>query len=343
MNRHTIRRILAIIALMAPVPAVAQGLFKKPDALEVTITTGLGKLIRDRDSTERVTHGAELSYKDSAGTAVTVAITLRTRGHFRRQARNCDFPPLKVEMTKDVARKTIFEGNRTLKLASSCRPSSSDYEQYILQEYSLYRMYQALTPWSFRTRLAHVTFQDSTGKSKPVQSWAFFVEDDGDLAQRRSSKKFETKGALFDDLEPQQFGLMQLFAYMAGNTDWSVAGLHNVTMLRDSSGTVHPVPYDFDWSGAVEARYSFPDKSLPIRTVRDRLWRGDCRTAEEMAPVFERFKARRASMDSAYTALDPLTPAVKGRMKKYFDEFWPMLDNPAKTVATFKRSCGDRN
>ncbi len=181
-----------------------------------------------------MTHGAELSYNDSSGKPVKVAITLRTRGHFRRQARNCEFPPLKVEMAKAAAARTLFEGNRTLKLVTSCRPSNADYEQYVLQEYALYRIYQALTPWSYRTRLAHIAYRDSAGKAKPVDSWAFFVEDDGDLAQRRGSKKFQTTGAMFEHLEPTEFGYLQLFEYMSGNTDWSVSGLHNVTLMRDS-------------------------------------------------------------------------------------------------------------
>lgn len=337
-------RILVFAALFVPAPVLAQGLFRRTEPLEITITTALGKLIRDRDSTDRVMHGGELSYKDSSGTMVKVAIELRTRGHFRRQARNCDFPPLKVEMSKPSAKNTIFEGNRTLKLASSCRPSRDDYEQYILQELAVYRMYQALTPWSYRTRLAHVTYQDSSGKAKPVQSWAFFVEDDGDLAQRRDVKKLEIKGATFEDIEPQKSGLMQLFAYMVGGTDWSLSGLHNVTLLRDSVGVVHAVPFDFDWTGAVDARYAFPDKSLPIPNVRTRLWRGDCRTAEAMTPTIERFLARRAAMDSAYTTLSPMmTPAVMEKMRKYLAEFWPMLDNPKKLVAEFKRVCRDRN
>lgn len=337
-------RILLFAALVIPSPGLAQGLFKRNDPLDITITTALGKLIRDRDSTDRVLHAGELSYKDSSGAEVKVAIALRTRGHFRRQARNCDFPPLKVEITKPAAKNTIFEGNRTLKLTTNCRPSSRDYEQYILQEFAIYRMYQALTPWSYRTRLARVTYQDSTGKAKPVQSWAFFVEDDGDLAQRRDAKKFDTKGAAFEDLEPEKSGLMQLFEYMVGGTDWSVSGLHNVSLLRDSVGVVHAVPFDFDWTGAVDARYAFPDKSLPISDVRTRLWRGECRTVEAWAPTFQRFQSRRATMDSAYTTLSPMmTPAVMEKMRKYFADFWPLLDNPKRLVAEFKRVCRERN
>lgn len=335
--------VLLALLLIASAPAGAQGLFKNTDPLRITITAGMGALIRDRDSTDRVMHGAELSYPDSTGAAITMGIELRTRGHFRRQSRNCDFPPLKVEIKKEVAKNTLFEGNRTLKLATNCRPSRGDYEQYILQEYALYRMYQALTPWSFRTRLVHVTYQDSTGKAKPVQSWGFLVEDDGDLAQRRNVRTFSEMGATFDDLEATNFGYIQLFQYMVGNTDWSVGGLHNIALLRDSIGTVYPVPFDFDWSGAVDARYAFPDKSLPIRAVRDRLWRGDCRTAEDMAPVIKRFLSRRAEMDSVYVTLAPLTTPVRDRMRKYFDEFWQDLANPQKLASEFKRSCADGN
>jgi len=333
----------AACLLGAPAVIGAQGLFKKSEPVEITITTGLGTLIKDRDSTERVTHGAELAYKDSSGAVVKVAITLRTRGHFRRQVRNCDFPPLKVDMTKAAARNTLFDGNRTLKLASTCRPSNVEYEQYILQEASLFRMYQVLTPWSFRTRLVHVTYQDSSGKARTVQSWAFLVEDDGDLAQRRKVKRFDAKGAYFDDLEAEQWGYTQLFQYMIGNTDWSVSGLHNIVLFKDSLSVVHAVPYDFDWTGAVDARYAFPDKSLPIRSVRERLWRGDCRSAEQMAPIFEHFTSRRAALDSAYTTIDALSPAVKERMRKYFAEFWSLIDNPKKALAEFKRTCSDRN
>lgn len=334
---------LVVLLLVGPAVAGAQGMFRKQDPLEITITTGLSKLVNDRDSTDRELHPAELTYKDSAGVAVKVPITLRTRGHYRRQFRNCDFPPLKLEVTRAAAANTLFQGNRTLKLASSCRPTKPEYEEYILQEAALYRMYMAITPWSYRVRLAHVTFTDASGKARPVQSWAFFVEDDSELAERRNAKKFEVKGALFENLEPDKWGYTQLFEYMIGNTDLSVSALHNITLLKDSVGVVHAVPYDFDWSGAVNARYAFPDKMLPIRTVRERMWRGDCRPVEELVPAFTHFQSRRAALDSAVTAIDALSPAAKERMRKYFAEFWTLIENPRRAAAEFKRTCAVGN
>ncbi len=343
MSHRIVHGLLAALCATLPSLASGQKLFKRTEPLEVTITTNLAKLIRDRDSTDRVKHPAELAYKDTAGAIIKLPITLRTRGHFRRQTRNCDFPPLKVEMTKDAAKKTVFDGNRTLKLASNCRPTNSEYEQYILQEAALFRMYTLLTPWSYRVRLARVTYQDSTGKAKTVQSWAFFVEDENDLAQRRNAKKLVDKGARFDDLEPDTWGYAEVFQYMIGNTDWSVSALHNISLLKDTTGTVYGIPYDFDFTGAVDARYAIPNSQLPIRTVRDRLWRGDCRTAEELTPILDHFKQRRPALDSAYLNLEPLAPAVKERMRKYLQEFWTFIENPKKVAADFKRSCGSGN
>ncbi len=331
----------ALVAISSA--AGAQGLFKRTEPLEITISTNLDKLVNDRDSTERDLYPAELVYKDSSGAPVKVAVTLRSRGHYRRQFRNCDFPPLRLEMTKAASNKTVFEGNRKLKVTTSCRPANPDYEQYILQEAALFRMYATLTPWSYRVRLARITYHDVTGKAKTVTSRAFLVEDDGDLAQRRKVKKFETKGALFENLEPDTWGFTQMFEYMAGNTDFSVSALHNITLLQDTTGLVYAVPFDFDWSGAVNARYAFPDKILPIRVVTERLWRGDCRTAEELIPTINHFKARRAALDSAYTTIEGMAPAVRERMRRFFADFWTLIDNPKQAAAQFKRTCAAGN
>jgi hypothetical protein len=43
----------------------------------VTITTNLKLLIKQRDSTELVKHGALASYVDSSGSTVAIPVTLR--------------------------------------------------------------------------------------------------------------------------------------------------------------------------------------------------------------------------------------------------------------------------
>jgi len=116
-----------------------------------------------------------------------------------------------------------------------------------------------------------------------------------------------------------------------------------VTLLRDSLAVIHPVPFDFDWSGAVDARYAFPDASLHTNSVRTRVWRGDCRNAEAMTPIIQRFVSKRAAMDSIPLGIRAMTAENKESMAKYFAEFWSLLNDPKKAVASFSRTCKPGN
>ncbi len=308
-------------ALLLAVPAQGQGLFRDSVPLEVTIVTDLKAVIRDRDSTKFKPHEATLSYRDSAGATKTFPVTLRARGHFRRQSRNCDFPPLKLEFERKNAALTLFQGNSQLKITTNCRPGNAEYEQYVLGEYAIYRAYQAVSPKYFRTRLAKITYHDSAKKEADVVSWAFFVEDDKEVAKKFALAVDDSRGALFRDVDENQLAITALFQYMVANTDWSISGLHNVSLMRDSSGTLHTVAYDFDWSGAVNARYAAPDYRLNLRAVTDRLYRGPCRPMADWQPVFARFTAARPLIEGVYTGTPGLDPA-------YLAEFYQVLAEP---------------
>lgn len=316
----------AATAITAP-RAWAQRLFRTDSALTATISTSLGPLLKERDSLELVKHPALFSYTGDDGKQVDVAVRLRARGHFRRQARNCDFPPLWLEAKASAEKKTVLAGLKKLKIATTCRPRSAEYEQYILQEYAVYRAYAALTDASFRTRLLRITYRDSAGKIAPITTWAFFIEDVDDVAARLQGKQLSRTGAHFDDLEPGPLSLLSMFEYFIGNTDWSIGALHNVVLLQDSSARVTPVAFDFDWTGAVNARYAFPDKSLPIHSVADRLYRGNCMTPDQLKSTVDRFRAKRADIDAIFTALPLLAPDRVKQMRKFYDDFWKRTDD----------------
>jgi hypothetical protein len=308
--------------------AQGQRLFRTDSAMAVTITTELGPLLKQRDSLELAKHPAVLSYGGDDGKPASVPVRLRARGHFRRQARNCDFPPLWLDVKSSDAKQTALSGLSKLKITTSCRPKSAEYEQYILQEYIAYRAYAALTDASFRTRLLHITYRDTAGKVAPMTTWGFFIEDVDNLAAHLQRKVLPAKGARFEDVEPEPLSLLSMFEYFIGNTDWSVSGLHNIALLQDSSAKVIPVAFDFDWTGAVDARYAFPDKSLPIHSVSERLYRGNCLTAEQFKIVADRFRSKRAAIDAVFAQVPQLAPDRAKRMKGFFDDFWKRLDDP---------------
>ena len=330
----------ALLAMAAAAPrADAQRLFRTDSVLTVTITTGLGPLLKQRDSLELVKHGAVFTYTADDGKPVNIPVKLRARGHFRRQARNCDFPPLWLDVKGSDAKQTVLSGLSKLKITTSCRPRDNVYEQYVLQEYAVYRAYAALTDASFRTRLLRITYKDSTGKIAPITTWGFFVENVEDVAIHLKRSILPAKGAHFADIEPDPLSLLSMFEYFIGNTDWSISGLHNIALLQDSSANVIPVAFDFDWTGAVNTNYSFPDKALPIHSVTDRLYRGNCPTPAQLKTVLDRFRERRPAIDAVFAQVPQLAPDRAKKMKGFYDDFWKRIDDPKSIPKEIASDC----
>jgi hypothetical protein len=334
--------VLGACLLLLTQPAAGQGIFRDTVPLEVTLVTDLRTVLRDRDSTRFKPHPAQLTYKLPDGTLKTFPVTLRARGHFRRQARNCSFPPLKLEFKRADARETLFQGNSNMKITTTCQPGNSDYEQYVLGEYAIYRAYQIVSPRYFRTRLAKITYHDNAGKENDVVSWAFFVEDDKEVAKKFGLVVQETQGALFHDLDAEQLAITSLFEYFAANTDWSISALHNIALMRDSIGTLYPIAFDFDWGGAVNARYAFPDARLNIRTTTTRLYRGPCLKPEDWQPTFARFTAARPRIEAMYNAVPGMDPRRLRTTLAFFAEFHQTIADPKKAREAMTNGCSDK-
>lgn len=324
------RRRLAAIALAAGValPLGAQGLFRRDTPLEMRVAVDLQALVQERDSLRLARWPAIATIVEPGRDAQAIPVTLRARGHFRRQARNCDFPPIRLDAAKDAARGTILQGNTRLKVVTTCRPASPEYEQYILAEYAVYRAWALVDSLHFRTRLARVTWTDTLGTARPITTWAFVVEEDEEVAQRHGYGVEESSGALFADLDPQSIMRTALFQWLVGNVDWSVSAQHNIALFRDSTLTIRAAPYDFDFSGAVGTRYAVPDPRLRIKVVTDRLHRGPCRPVADWTPVVRHFLAKRAEIEGVYAALPALEPRYRERIAAFWAQGWKVLEDP---------------
>jgi hypothetical protein len=348
---RAIARYLLVGLAAATVPpasqALAQGasdrvLFEKEAPLEFRLATDLKALMDDRDSLKSEYHPGTISYVDAGGQTVTVDVQLKTRGHWRRQKKNCDFAPIKVDFprAKDQPEGSIFAHEGDLKLITHCRTKDATYEQYILREYLVYRLYNLLTPASFRARLARATYIDLGGKQDSITRYAFFLEGDKRVADRLNASLVETRGARFDDLDPESTTIMSAFQYMIGNTDWSLVALHNIVLAQThESGSIVPVPYDFDWTGIVYTRYSFPDYRLPIKSVRERVYRGICRTNEQWQPILQRFQERKPSLYAVYDSLPALDPKYSKDTREYLDGFFQAISRPGSVKAELITPC----
>jgi hypothetical protein len=325
---------LASIAVAVPCGAQA-ALFTPDSALSVTLRTDLQSLLKDKDTAMAVWREATLAYAGPRG-AVTVPLRVRTRGTYRLQ--HCDFPPIRLRFSDSTARGTLFEGLRRPKLATHCR-NNDEYEQYVLEEYAIYRVLRLLTPVSLSVRLLRVTYEDAAGSVRPVTRYAFVVEDQERLAERLDGTPLTQPGTRMAALKRPDAALLGVFQYFVGNTDWSVSGRHNIALLRIAD-TTYAVPYDFDWSGVIATPYARPAPILPIRSVRERLYRGFCQGAAVFEPVLGRFEALRDTIAAFYRAIPGLTRRNLERTVRYYDEFFRTIaDRGRFTREVVQRDC----
>jgi hypothetical protein len=320
--------------------AEALPLFASLDPIEVVIRADFKAVQRDRDLKSKKLYPGTLAIVKDGTPGSPIPIQLRTRGNVRRNPRLCEFAPLRLEFPKDKVQGTVFEGQGTVKLGTHCQ-SDSVFQQYMLKEYLANRLLNTLTPQSLRARLARVTYADTDPGKKPYTKFGIFYEDADDLAKRMEARELPVPRQMFQYLDPDSLLFMSLFQYMIGNTDYSILVLHNVIMLDDAKGVRHPVPYDLDYSGLVNAHYAAPVKELGITSVRDRLYRGPCRPENVVQAALQPFRDKQAELLALPASLEPLglDDGQRKNAEKYLNEFFELISRPDKVKRTFVTDC----
>lgn len=335
---------MACLTLLVASPAAAQKpkpLFEASDVIRVTIKGPVPAVVRSR-SRDPVPAVLQTS------TGETLPIGLSARGLTRRMADTCDFPPLRVDFTRPPPPTSLFAGQRRLKLVTHCRNEGS-FQQHVLLEYAAYRLYNVLTPMSFRVRLATVDYQQEDGRSV-ISRIGFFIEDTDDVAKRNGMNEIRAGERIpIPTLSPTESARYALFQHMIANHDWSMragpAGdqcCHNAKLIGRSGvapGAVVPVPYDFDYSGLVNPPYAVPPEQLNIRSVRDRLYRGYCIHNREAAAVAAQMRNARPQLQAALASVPGLEPRTLGRASSYLDGFFGLIATDADTDSKVLKRC----
>ncbi len=296
-------------------------LFRSTSPVAVTITANFKQVRNDRGENAPY-HAATITYTDSGGKPVIVPLRVKTHGIWR--LKHCEFPPLRLSFSDKTTKHTLFHGLGRPKFVNTCRDQDR-YEQLVLQEYQLYRIYQLLTPQSHHARLLRVTYADSATGKVDATRYGFLFEDPDQLATRLGGQLVRIKGAGPEDIDHRAGALVYAFQYLIGNTDFSFNGLHNGELVQRADGSpVIPIAYDFDFSGAVNAPYATVDPKLSIRSVRERLFRGYCAFEDEYEGAFSAVRARKNAIMALYT--DEVGRLLDQRTAKdaltYFAEFF---------------------
>jgi hypothetical protein len=99
------------------------------------------------------------------------------------------------------------------------------------------------------------------------------------------------------------------------------------------------VPYDFDLSGLVSARYARPQPKLRLRSVRVRRYRGYCIERDAIAEALRTVVRHREDILGVVAGLPYLSEKVINSRIAYLDRFFELADNEKKLLREFERRC----
>ena len=298
---------------------VSSKLFESDNLFEITLKFDITTFRRNKSDTEQLP--AVLIYHISETDSVVKNLKLKARGNVRRSI--CDYPPIRLNFRIADSTSDEFSDIDKLKLVTHCRIG---YEEYVLEEYIIYKLFNLLTDNSFKVRLLRIKYIDTSRDRKPHIQFGFAIEPVSLLEKRL--KNFEVKTEKFSQklVIPEVMDRMAIFQYMIGNTDWELPSMHNVIIMT-SPGTSYPglglvIPYDYDYSGLVNASYAIPSQELPIKSVTERYYMGICRDAEVFKRALEEFSGKKEEFYTLIKEFPYLREREKKRITRYLDGFF---------------------
>lgn len=334
---------ISAVSFSLAVPAAAQApepLFASSEPIHITIKAPLSNITRNRDNPPPIAG----TLTDPAGLALPVSLALRSTT--RRSTDVCEFPPLRVTFTVPPPATSLFAHQKKLKLVTHCRNSAS-FQQYVLLEYSAYKMSNVLSPRSFRVRLANIDYAGADGR--PIVSRiGFFLEELKEVARRNGMKETHGPSRIpVTDLSPPDAARYALFQHMIANHDWSMrAGpeghdcCHNADLIGPlAPGLTIPVLYDFDFSGFVDPPYATPPDELHLSSVRERLYRGYCIHNSAAIAAAHEFLAARPQLIAAITSTPGMDPRTQQRAIAFLDPFFADISTDQSVSSRVLNHC----
>jgi len=311
-------------------------LFETDTPLDITLTFDMKSYQRSKMKGEYIP--ATFSYTFNDSVRINKSTRIKARGEFRRGY--CYYAPfwlnikgsgLKIGENKEIKR---------MKVVTQCMRSHS-YADYIMKEYLAYRIFELLTPASFRTRLVRITYVDAGRKNKETKTWGFILEPEEMLAERMNGVVVKDLIPGINRMEREAMNLVSVFEYMIGNPDYSIRGVHNVKLsglpgYKSVGYTL--VPYDFDYSGFVNAIYAIPADELPIKTVTERIYLGPCREREEYRKTLDHVLEFQEEIMLLVSSFPYLSKGQKKEMRYYLENYFEQSEKSGLELV-FRNSC----
>ncbi len=330
--------ILLLLITFCPQIEAQDLLFDSSEILKIELETDIKTLLKDVGENQKY-HPAVISFENKDKEFVKYPLKVQTRGNFRRQRKNCSFPPLRLRFNPEIMHETVFEGQKKLKLVTHCRNRNAIYEENILIEYLIYKLYEETSNVSYRTRLVELTYIDAKQKREDLTRLAFIIESKSKLEKRIGKKELEVGSYDPHSINMQMSADIFLFQFMIANTDWSLSNMHNIVLFADmSTDPPKPLTYDFDWSGIISAPYAQPAEKLGIDNIRTRLYRGYCIPETYIEQSRQKFLSLKDRYQQIISEQTKLSENKRDEVWEFIEEFYTILNNEKM----FKREVLDK-
>ncbi len=336
MKRHLPLFIFVILSYSVVHAQKVKELFRTDEMLEFTITMDMKEVYRDVK--ERNNHPARISWNGPDGASSEIDLSVKVRGHTRTMKTTCRIPPLFLNFKNSETKGSPFEKQKKIKLVSHCKNSKS-FQEYVEKEYLIYKLYNLVTPYSFKVRPCRITYIDSEKPEDSSTHFGFLIESINDLAKRNDMKEFEDLIRNQEALDKDNIDKLVLFQYMIGNLDWSVPERHNIKIMRKQDGSLPiAVPYDFDYSGLVDTPYAVPPEGIDIESVRTRVFRGLCRDQGYSSQI-QFFKALQPDLMDEVNQTTFMDEKTRSDVLSYLKEFYKDINNPKTVTDKIDKAC----
>jgi len=317
------------------------GLFESDIPIEISLQFDLSTYLRTKPKEDYLK--AKITFHISNTDSIKRSVLLRTRGVFRNQY--CTFSPIELNFKKADFGYSDLNRISKIKLVPECRYGSQN-ENYVLREYLVYKLFNVLTDTSFRVRLLTITYLDSEKKKKPVKQFGFFIEPVEMLTSRTNTIQVSSGNITQKNIVPEIMDRIAIFNYMIGNYDWSIPGQHNIKVIKslvviDSVPLGIAVPYDFDWTGIVDAAYAIPAENVGTQSVRERIFQGICRRREVYQKALAEFSYHKPEFYKVINDFQYLNQNEKREMTDYLDEFFIQLGGRSHLLDYLVNACKD--
>lgn len=308
-------------------PSIFEDFYQPGKIVEVSLQFDCKHFIHAKTTEEELP--ATMTYQRQNGESVTRTLSLTSRGKLRLDI--CGFPPIKLDFNKKELEKEGFSPEiDEVKVVTHCN-NNKKAEQLVIKEFLTYQLYNIIEKYSYRVQLLHIRYLDKDGKLY-ADNMAFLIEPTDAMAARMGARESEQHIQNESEMNADIYADMLLFEYMIGNVDWNISMLHNVKLIKPLTGFFYiPVPYDFDFSGLVNAQYAAPQERVKQKYVGERMLMGKFLSEDSFIASLQRFLAAKQQIYDICDNFSALDKKEREKMIRYLDSFFKRIEQKNMT------------